>query len=223
METTVERLEAMFLKSEADLECMERRLKLDFINNAAADGSSAEENVSVMLESLKTIKAKHSMLKNQVKEITEAQRESMESIRTSLSRAMELVQHCQQTSGLQAEALTESEQQSAALLGSEVSRIIAEVPPTVTTSDQKQPQSCEYEEVSAATLEAVPLSVRSNVKLAELNEFYQQLQQHLSNRESLTVQRMKQLKLKVSDVKLRVLQHIGVVDLDRKGQVRLVL
>ncbi|XP_013875799.1 SKA complex subunit 2 [Austrofundulus limnaeus] len=223
MEVTVEKLEAMFLKSEADLEYMERRLKLDFINNTAAEGCSAEENVSVMLENLKTIKAKHSLLKDQVKEITEAQRESMESIRTNLSRAMELIQHCQQKSDLQAEPLTESEQQSAVLLGSEVSQLRTEETPTSTTSDQKQPQSCGYEEVSAATFEAVPLSVRSNIKLAELNEFYQQLQQHLSNRESLTIQRMKQLKLKVSDIKLRVLQHMGLMDLDRKGQVRLAL
>ncbi|XP_037544088.1 spindle and kinetochore-associated protein 2 [Nematolebias whitei] len=119
METTVEKLEAMFLKSECDLEYMERRLKLDFLNSAAAEGSSAQENVSVMLENLKSIKSKHLMLKSQVKEIREAQKESMESIRTNLSRAMELIQHCQQTSDLQAEPVTESEHQSAVLLGSE--------------------------------------------------------------------------------------------------------
>lgn len=54
-----------------------------------------------MLENLKTIKTKHLMLNRQVKEITEAQRESMESIRANLSRATELIQHCQQTADLQ--------------------------------------------------------------------------------------------------------------------------
>ena len=39
---------------------------------------------------------------------------------------------------------------------------------------------CEYEELSEAMLEMVPLSIRSNIKLADLNVFYQQLQQHFS-------------------------------------------
>lgn len=34
-------------------------------------------------------------------------------------------------------------------------------------------------------LEVVPLSVRSNIKLADLNVFYQQLQQHLSKNNRL--------------------------------------
>lgn len=38
---------------------------------------------------------------------------------------------------------------------------------------------CEYGELSAAMLEKVPLSIRSNVKLADLTEFLHQLQQHL--------------------------------------------
>ncbi|MEQ2280701.1 hypothetical protein AMECASPLE_022653 [Ameca splendens] len=42
MEPTVEKLETRFLKSEADLEYIERRLKLDFINSAAVSGCSAE-------------------------------------------------------------------------------------------------------------------------------------------------------------------------------------
>lgn len=39
---------------------------------------------------------------------------------------------------------------------------------------------CEYEELSEAMLEAVPLSIRSDIKLANLNVFYQQLQQYFS-------------------------------------------
>ncbi|KAF7205654.1 spindle and kinetochore-associated protein 2-like [Nothobranchius furzeri] len=120
METTVEKLEAMFLKSEADLEYIERRLKLDFINGEAANGCSTEENVAVMLENLKAIKAKHLLLKSQVKDIAEAQQDSMESIRSNFSKVMELVQHCQQASDLEAESLTELEKESAVVLGSTV-------------------------------------------------------------------------------------------------------
>lgn len=56
-----------------------------------------QENPAVMLENLRAIKAKHAALSSQVKEITAAQKESMDSIRNNLSTAMELVQHFQQT------------------------------------------------------------------------------------------------------------------------------
>uniref|UniRef100_A0A3P8SX89 Protein FAM33A n=1 Tax=Amphiprion percula TaxID=161767 RepID=A0A3P8SX89_AMPPE len=57
----------------------------------------AMENPVVMLENLKVIKAKHSALCAQVKDIAAAQKESMDSIRNNLNSAMELIQHFQQT------------------------------------------------------------------------------------------------------------------------------
>ncbi|XP_042287166.1 spindle and kinetochore-associated protein 2 isoform X3 [Thunnus albacares] len=190
----------MFQKSEADLEYIERRLKLDFINNTAENGCPAEENPAVMLENLRAIKAKHTTLCSQVREIAAAQKESMDSIRDNLISVMGLIQHFQQTTDV-------------------------EVPPSVETSGQQQPISCEYEELSEAMLEMVPLSIRSNIKLADLNVFYQQLQQHFSknNSGSLSVQKMKQMKMKVTDAKLMVLQHLSVVEPDRKGHFHLVM
>uniref|UniRef100_A0A3B3VRS8 Protein FAM33A n=1 Tax=Poecilia latipinna TaxID=48699 RepID=A0A3B3VRS8_9TELE len=94
-----------FLKSEADLEYIERRLKLDFINGASARGSFAKENVTGILENLKSIKAKHSLLRCQVSQITDAQKGSMELIRNRLSTAMELIKHCQQASHLEVTTL----------------------------------------------------------------------------------------------------------------------
>uniref|UniRef100_A0A3P9I1I6 Protein FAM33A n=1 Tax=Oryzias latipes TaxID=8090 RepID=A0A3P9I1I6_ORYLA len=86
-----------FQKSEADLDYIERRLKLDFINSTAENGSPAE-NPAVMLENLKAVKAKYSLLCSEVKDIANAQKESMEAIRTSLSGIMEVIKHCQETS-----------------------------------------------------------------------------------------------------------------------------
>ncbi|XP_054482105.1 spindle and kinetochore-associated protein 2 [Anoplopoma fimbria] len=224
METTVEKLEAMFQKSEADLEYIERRLKLDFIKDTTENGCPAEENPAVMLENLRAIKAKHASLCSQVKEIAAAQKESMDSIRNNLGSAMEMVQQFQQTTDVEVQPLTESERESAELLGSAVSETITEVPPPVAASGHQQPLSCEYEELSDAMLEAVPLSIRANIKLADLNVFYQQLQQHLGkDGGSVSVQKMKQMKMKVSDAKLKVLQHLSLVELDRKGHVRLVV
>ncbi|KAM9385259.1 SKA complex subunit 2 isoform 2-T2 [Pholidichthys leucotaenia] len=101
METTVDKLEAMFLKSEADLEYIEKRLKLDFMNSTAENGCPAKENPTVMLENLKTIKAKHSELCSQVKAISAAQKESMNSVRNSLNSVMELMQQLQKTSDVE--------------------------------------------------------------------------------------------------------------------------
>ncbi|XP_026183758.1 SKA complex subunit 2 isoform X2 [Mastacembelus armatus] len=101
METTVDKLEAMFQKSEADLEYIEKRLKLDFINNTTENGCSVEENPLMMLENLRAIKAKHTELCSQMKEITAAQKQSMDSIRNSLNSVMELMQHFQQTTDVE--------------------------------------------------------------------------------------------------------------------------
>lgn len=46
---------------------------------------------------------------------------------------------------------------------------------------------------------------------------------HFHCRGSLSVQKMKQLKMNVSDAKLKVLQQLSLVELDSKGHVRLVL
>ncbi|XP_032431785.1 TIP41-like protein isoform X9 [Xiphophorus hellerii] len=119
--------ELKFLKSEADLEYIERRLKLDFINGASESGSFAKENVTGILENLKSMKAKHSLLRCQVSQITDAQKGSMELIRNRLGTAMELIKHCQQTSHLEVESLAESEQGSAMFLDSTISSITAEL------------------------------------------------------------------------------------------------
>ncbi|TKS83033.1 Spindle and kinetochore-associated protein 2 [Collichthys lucidus] len=213
-----------FLKSEADLEYIEKRLKLDFINSAAENGCPAEENPAVMLETLRSIKAKHTALCAQVTEIAAAQKESMDSIRNNLGSVMGLIQHFQETTDVEVQPPTESVQESAELLGSACIKTTSEVPSAVADSCQQQPSSCEYKELSEATFEALPLSIRSNVKLDDLNVFYQQLQQHFSkDSASLSAQKMKQLKMKVSNAKLKVLQHLSLVKMDKKGNIRLAM
>lgn len=40
---------------------------------------------------------------------------------------------------------------------------------------------------------------------------------------SLSLQTVKQLKMKVNDAKLKILQHLSLVELDRKGHIQLVM
>ncbi|GLD73081.1 spindle and kinetochore-associated protein 2 [Lates japonicus] len=145
---------------------------------------------------------------------TLSERRRVQSISSRLRRSLQFVI---------VQPLMESEQESAELLASAVSQTTTEVSSAVAALGQQQPLSGEYQGLSEAMLEAVPLSIRSNIKLADLNMFYQQLQQHLSktNSESLSVQKMKHLKM--SDTKLKILQHLSLVELDRKGCVHLVV
>ncbi|KAL0994461.1 hypothetical protein UPYG_G00122540 [Umbra pygmaea] len=227
METAVDKLEAMFQKAEADMEYMEKRLRLDFLTNAAENGA-AEDNPVMLLKNLSAIKARHAALCTQVQEIAAEQKQSMDSIRAHLDTTVQLVQHLQQTADIEVPPLTESEQESADFFGLSANQNTAEVPmPTETTQEKPQCSRVgEFEELSEATLEAVPRSVRSNVKLAELNTFYRQLHEHFSLRKdsgALSLQKMKQMNIKVSDAKMKTLQHLSLIELDNKGHVRLLI
>lgn len=54
-----------------------------------------------MLENLRVIKAKHTALCSQLKEIAAAQKESMDSIRDNFIIVMGLIQHFQQTTDVE--------------------------------------------------------------------------------------------------------------------------
>ncbi|XP_055798275.1 spindle and kinetochore-associated protein 2-like isoform X1 [Salvelinus fontinalis] len=96
MEIAVDKLEAMFQKAEADMEYMEKRLRLEFLTNAPENGAT-EENPVKLLENLSAIKVRHAALCTQVQEIAAEQKQSMDSIRAHLDTTVQLVQQLQQT------------------------------------------------------------------------------------------------------------------------------
>ncbi|KAK7907046.1 hypothetical protein WMY93_015658 [Mugilogobius chulae] len=100
MEPAVDKLEALFQKSEADLDYIEKRLKLDFITSASENGCPAQENPAAMLESLAAIKARHAALSSQVQELASAQKQAVESIQTNVDQAMEVLRRLQETAQL---------------------------------------------------------------------------------------------------------------------------
>ncbi|XP_021479345.2 spindle and kinetochore-associated protein 2 [Oncorhynchus mykiss] len=228
METAVDKLEAMFQKAEADMEYMEKRLRLDFLTNVP-ENSAAEENPVKLLENLSAIKTRHAALCTQVQEIAAEQKQSMDSIRVHLDTTVQLVQQLQQAADVELPTLTETEQESAEFLGLSVNQNTAAVPMSMELQAQELPRSSregEFEELSEATLEAVPCSMRANVKLANLNAFYKQLHEYFSFRKNsgaLSLQKMKQMNMKVSDAKLKTLQHLSLIELDKKGHVRLLM
>lgn len=64
-----------------------------------------QENVVVMLENLKDIKAKHSRLFSEAMAVTGAQRESMQSIKNTFRQLRDVITVCQQSSDVQVSTL----------------------------------------------------------------------------------------------------------------------
>uniref|UniRef100_A0A8C6S6G2 Protein FAM33A n=1 Tax=Neogobius melanostomus TaxID=47308 RepID=A0A8C6S6G2_9GOBI len=90
----------IFQKSEADLDYIEKRLKLDFINKTSESGCSAE-NPAVLLKKLTEIKAHHAALSSQVQELASDQRQTMDSIRANLEEAQKVLKELQDKAELQ--------------------------------------------------------------------------------------------------------------------------
>ncbi|NP_001186604.1 SKA complex subunit 2 [Danio rerio] len=221
---TVDKLEAMFQKAEADIEYVEKRLKFDFMASAREAGTF-EGNPVELLENLSAIKARHAALCAQVEEIAAEQKRSMDSIRAHLDTTVQLVQQLQNTADVQVPPLTEEEQEARDALCSSVAALNVEAMPTSEPQSQAQSEAQNvHEDVSEKTFETVPRSVRGNLKLKDLNALYKQLFEHFSDksRGPISTQRMKKLNMKVNDSALKTLQHLKLIELDKKGLVSLL-
>lgn len=89
-----------FQKSEASLEYIEKRLKLDFINKATENGCPAEESPVVMLENLMTVKAKQAALSRELQELLVEQKKAMSFIRANMDTALNTLRLLQQSAEL---------------------------------------------------------------------------------------------------------------------------
>ncbi|XP_060765305.1 spindle and kinetochore-associated protein 2 [Neoarius graeffei] len=222
METAVDKLEAMFQKAEADIEYVEKRLKFDFMSSARQNGT-AEGNPVQLLESLAALKARHAALCVQMEEIATEQKRSMDSIRSHLNTTVKLVEELQNTTDMQVPPLTQEEQEARDSLCTSVPALSIQTS-SETHVQQESPSQEQSRDVKVVEFEAVPQSVRGNVKLGDLNTLYTQLAEHFSsdnNRAPLSLQKMKKLNMRVSEAAIKTLQHLGLIELDRKGSVSL--
>ncbi|TRY98687.1 hypothetical protein DNTS_033435 [Danionella cerebrum] len=208
---TVDKLEAMFQKAEADIEYVEKRLKYDFMASAREAGTFEV--------------TRHAALCAQVEEIAAEQKRSMDSIRTHLDTTVQMVQQLQSTAEMEVPPLTQAEQEARDALCSAVAAL------NVEAESQSQPQAQEtakskniHEDVCEGTFEAVPRSVRGNLKLNDLNLLYKQILEYFSDktRGPMSSQKMKKLNMNVSDPALKTLKHLKIIELDKKGLTTLV-
>ncbi|XP_072209537.1 spindle and kinetochore-associated protein 2 [Excalfactoria chinensis] len=228
METAVTRLETMFQKAESDLDYIQHRLEFE-IMKSLPDNPAAEENPLALLEEISVVKSRYKALCAQLEKVSLEQRESMNGIRAALEGTMKIVQTLQQRADLQPSPLSEEEQAAAQLLGCQAAKEMESLvgkPLCSESVDADTAEEPQFKPLTEETLQSVPRSIRSTVKLADLNSLYRHLFNHFvsnKNRAALSITQMNKMNMKATDTRIRILKELGIVELDKQGNVRLVV
>ncbi|XP_056362925.1 spindle and kinetochore-associated protein 2 [Oenanthe melanoleuca] len=225
METAVTRLETLFQKAESDLDYIQRRVEFE-IMKSLPDDTAAEENPAALLKELPVLKSRYKSLCAQMEEISLEQKESMESIRAALEKTMKIVQALQQQTGLESLPLSEEELTAALKLNLQTGK---EMEFSLDKPESTVPGSAEVPQFTPLTEEtfmSVPRKIRSIVKLADLNYLYKELFNHFivqNNREALSLSQMNKMNMKATDSRIKILKELGIVELDKQGNVKLAV
>uniref|UniRef100_UPI00398E741C SKA complex subunit 2 isoform X2 n=1 Tax=Pristiophorus japonicus TaxID=55135 RepID=UPI00398E741C len=215
-----------FQKAESDLDYIEHKLEYEMVKNLPED-TPTQENPVKLLKQLRVIKSRYRELSAEADQIATEQKESVDFIRSQLAATLQLVLKLQEQSDLKSCPLTEDEQwavqkilKAEVLAGAGPSEELCAEPPI------PQQVEVEFEPITEKMFMSVPRNVRQSVKLADLNALYQQLFDHFvkdKNSAALSVLQMSKLNMKANEAKLKTLKALEVLQLDRKGHVRLSL
>ncbi|XP_072325997.1 SKA complex subunit 2 isoform X4 [Scyliorhinus torazame] len=208
-----------FQKAESDLDYIEHKLEFEIAKNLPQN-TPTQENPVKLLEQLRVIKSRYRELSVEADQIASEQKEAVDFIRSQLTTTLQLVQKLQEQTDRESCPLTEDEQWA-------VQKILKS--DTLTKEPCAEPSipqrvEAEFEPVTEKMFMSVPKSVRLTVKLADLNTFYQQLFDHFiknKNSSALSVVQMSKLNMKATESKLKTLKALEILQLDKKGRVRL--
>ncbi|XP_010291625.1 PREDICTED: spindle and kinetochore-associated protein 2, partial [Phaethon lepturus] len=145
------------------------------------DNPAAEENPVALLEELSVVKSRYKTLCMQLEKVSIEQRESMKGIRAALENTMKMVQALQQHTNLERLPLSEEEQTAAQQLTCQTVKEMESLVEEPFCSESAVPSSTEelqFKPLTEEVLMTVPRSIRSTVKLADLNNFYRELFNH---------------------------------------------
>ncbi|XP_059685188.1 spindle and kinetochore-associated protein 2 isoform X3 [Gavia stellata] len=193
------------------------------------DNPAAEENPVALLEELSVVKSRYKTLCMQLEKVSIEQRESMRGIRAALENTMKTVQALQQQTDLERLPLSEEEQTAAQQLTCQTAQETESLVEEPFCSGSRVPGSTEgsqFKPLTEEILTTVPRSIRSTVKLADLNNLYRDLFNHFivnKNRAALSVSQMNKMNMKATDSRIRILKELAVVELDKQGNVKLVV
>uniref|UniRef100_A0A7M4F3A3 Protein FAM33A n=1 Tax=Crocodylus porosus TaxID=8502 RepID=A0A7M4F3A3_CROPO len=212
METAVNKLETMFQKAESDLDYIQHKLEFEIMKNLPED-PAAEENPVTLLEELSVVKSHYKMLCVQLDKISREQRESMNCIRAALENTMKMVQALQQHTPLEPTCAvsTVSNPNEGRKGGISFWNEI---------SIECSTHESQFKPLTEEMLMAIPRSIRSTVKLADLNSFYRELYNHFvvhKNRAALSVAQMNKMNMKATDSRVKILKELSVVEIDKQG------
>uniref|UniRef100_A0A8C8RFC9 Protein FAM33A n=1 Tax=Pelusios castaneus TaxID=367368 RepID=A0A8C8RFC9_9SAUR len=228
METAVTRLETMFQKAESDLDYIQHKLEFE-IMKSLPDNPSAEENPVTLLEELSVVKSRYRTLCAQLQDISIEQRESMSCIHATLNNTMKMIQALQRHADLELLPLSEEEQTATQQLAC---KTVKETDPPLKEplcSESTVPNSDGdplFKPVTKEMLMGVPRTVRSTVKLVDLNSFYRELFNYFvlnRNRAALSVAQMNKMNMKATDSRLKILKELSIVEIDKQGNAKLIL
>ncbi|XP_010187164.1 PREDICTED: spindle and kinetochore-associated protein 2 [Mesitornis unicolor] len=193
------------------------------------DNPSAEENPVALLEELSVVKSRYKTLCMQLEKVSTEQRESMKGIRAALENTMKMVQTLQQHTALECLPLSEEEQTAAQQLTCQTVKETESLVEEPLCSGSAVPGSTEdpqFKPLTEEILMTVPRSIRSTVKLADLNDLYRKLFNHFvvnKNRAALSVSQMNKMNMKATDSRIQILKELAIVELDKQGNVKSVV
>ncbi|XP_041338781.1 spindle and kinetochore-associated protein 2 isoform X1 [Pyrgilauda ruficollis] len=227
METAVTRLETLFQKAESDLDYIQRRVEFEVMKSLPDD--TAEEDPAALLKELPVLKSRYKSLCARMEEISLEQKESMESIRAALEKTMKIVQALQQQTELESLPLSAEEQTAAQQLNLQTGKEMefsVQQPSCPGSTVPDSAEEAQFTPLTEETFMSVPRSIRSTVKLADLNYFYKGLFNHFvvqNNRAALSLSQMKTMNMKATGSKIQILRELGLVELNKQGNVKLAV
>ncbi|RLV97099.1 hypothetical protein DV515_00012122 [Chloebia gouldiae] len=226
MEPAVNKLQS--LKAEADLDYIQHRLEFEIMKNHP-DDAAAEENPAALLKEISMVKSHYKSLCDQMEQISQEQKESMESIRAALEETMKLSRALQQQTGLEILPLSAEElaavQQLNLQIGEEMEFLVQE-PSFSGSAVSDSAEEAQFTPLTEETFLRVPRRIRRAVKLEDLNYLYRELFDHFvvqNKRAALSLSQMKKIIKKATDVKIQILKELGIVEVDKQGNVKLAV
>ncbi|OCT92284.1 spindle and kinetochore-associated protein 2 [Xenopus laevis] len=108
METSVNKLEALFQKAESDLDYIEQKLEFE-IRKSLPEDASVQENPVKLLEQLATVKLRFKTLSAQLETIAADQQKSVDGIQATIGNTLKMVQHLQQQTDFQVSPFSQEE------------------------------------------------------------------------------------------------------------------
>ncbi|KAM6048252.1 spindle and kinetochore-associated protein 2 isoform 2-T2 [Theristicus caerulescens] len=226
MEPAVTKLQAM--KAESDLDYIQRRLEFE-ITKGLPDDLAPEENPVSLLKELSVVKSRYKTLCMRLEKASIEQREAMKAIRAALENTTKMVEELQQHTDLKRLPLSEEEQAAAQQLTCQTVKeveLLVEKPFCSGSTVPGSTEELQFKPLTEEMLMTVPRSIRSTVKLADLNDLYRELFNHFivnKNRAALSVSQMNKMNMKATHSRIQILKELAIVELDQQGNVTLVV